>query len=82
MAICGRRLRVAFMKANEIQEEAAETARTLKEKAMEWQQTAKDNATQWAQNTDAYVRDNPWTAIGITAFVAFTLGALVAVRRK
>lgn len=34
-----------------------------------------------ARSTDAYVRENPWVAIGVVALVAFVAGSLVGGRR-
>ncbi len=69
------------MNANDIQEtaedvrsRAQETADALKDKAGEWQ----DNAVEFAKRTDAYVRENVWTSIGVTAILAFAIGVLIS----
>jgi ElaB/YqjD/DUF883 family membrane-anchored ribosome-binding protein len=55
---------------------------SLKERAAEWQQAARENITDFARNTDTYVHDNPWPAIGITAVFAFAMGLIIGARRR
>ena len=54
-------------------ESARSTLRELPEQAME-------RATAAARDTDDYVRDKPWQAIGVAAAVAFLIGVLVSRR--
>ena len=68
--------------AENFQEEATETARTLKERALEWKETARDSVVGAAKTTDTYVRDNPWIAVGVVGLFAFTLGVFVGSRRR
>ena len=69
-------------KADDLQDQAEDAARSFKERAAEWQQTARENITDFAQNTDTYVHENPWPAIGITAVFAFALGLVIGARRR
>ena len=72
------------MSAEKIKEQAddlQEAAQSLKERAAEWQQAARENITDFARNTDTYVHENPWPAIGITAVFAFALGLIIGARR-
>jgi len=68
--------------AEDLQKEVEETTQTLKAKALQWQQTAPESVGQFAKATDTYVRENPWPAVGIAAFAAFTLGVLIGMRRR
>lgn len=65
----------------DLQDDAEETAQTLRERAAQWQRTATDGVVNIARNTDSYVHDNPWPAIGMTAVFAFALGLLIGKRR-
>jgi ElaB/YqjD/DUF883 family membrane-anchored ribosome-binding protein len=67
--------------AQDLQGQAEEAARSFTERAAEWQQAARENITTFAQNTDTYVHENPWPAIGITAVFAFALGLIMGGRR-
>ncbi|HLX70619.1 MAG TPA: hypothetical protein VKV04_13415 [Verrucomicrobiae bacterium] len=69
-------------KAEDLQEQAAEAARSFKERAADWQDSARENITTFAKNTHTYVHENPWPAIGITAVFAFALGLMVGGRRR
>ena len=51
-----------------------------KQKFGEIQQTVQDGAKLALDETDAYVRANPWTAIGIGAAVGAVIGYLAARR--
>ncbi len=52
---------------------AKSTLRDLPDEALE-------RATLAARDTDDYVRQNPWQAIGVTAAVAFLIGVVVSRR--
>ena len=69
-------------KMKEQTDDLQEAAQSLRERAAEWQQAARENITNFAQNTDTYVHENPWQAIGITALFAFALGLVVGGRRR
>ena len=51
---------------------------TAKQKLGEIQQTVQDGAKLAMNETDAYVRGNPWTSIGIGVAVGTVVGFLVA----
>jgi ElaB/YqjD/DUF883 family membrane-anchored ribosome-binding protein len=44
----------------------------------ELQQTVQQNARQYMDTTDAYVRGNPWQAVGVSAAVGALVGFLIA----
>jgi len=44
----------------------------------ELQQTVQAQATQYMDTTDAYVRANPWQAVGVSAAVGAAIGFLIA----
>ena len=44
----------------------------------ELQQTVQATATQYVDTTDAYVRANPWQAVGVAAGVGALVGFLIA----
>lgn len=69
-------------KAEDLQDQAEEAAQSFTERAAEWQHAARENITNFAQNTDTYVHENPWPAIGITAVFAFALGLIIGARRR
>jgi ElaB/YqjD/DUF883 family membrane-anchored ribosome-binding protein len=46
----------------------------------ELQQTVQATASQYMDTTDAYVRANPWQAVGISAAVGAVVGFLIARR--
>jgi len=63
-------------KLAEIKGKATAQLETAKQKYGEIQQTVQDGAKLAMNETDAYVRGNPWTAIGIGAAVGAVLGYL------
>ena len=69
-------------KTEDLQDQAAEATQSFKERAAEWQQSARENITTFAQNTDTYVHENPWPALGITALFAFAMGLIMGARRR
>ena len=69
-------------KMKEQADDLQEAARSFKERAAEWQQAARENITDLARNTDTYVHENPWPAIGLTAVFAFALGLVIGARRR
>ena len=63
-------------KLADIKGKAAAQLDTAKQKFGEVQQTVQDGAKLAIDETDAYVRSNPWTAIGIGAAVGVVIGFL------
>ena len=61
-------------------ERAQETVRAARERLSDTQEEVVRRARVAAKETDAYVRDNPWQAVGIAAGVAFIIGLLVSRR--
>lgn len=68
-------------RTDEPQESIAETVENLKVERSEWQQELNDRAANLAASADAYIRSNPWVAVGIVAMYAFALGLIVGNRR-
>ena len=58
-----------------------EKARALGQKAQDWQRQAMDTGREVAQNTDNYVRENPWNAIAYVGIGCFLLGWLIGRNR-
>jgi ElaB/YqjD/DUF883 family membrane-anchored ribosome-binding protein len=54
---------------------------TAKARLRELQEGALDRASGAARETDAYVHQNPWTAIGIAAAAGVILGMIIGNRR-
>jgi ElaB/YqjD/DUF883 family membrane-anchored ribosome-binding protein len=61
-------------------ERAQETVKVARERLEDAQEEVVKRAREAAKETDAYVRDNPWQAIGIAAGIAFIVGVLVSRR--
>ncbi len=61
-------------------ERAQETVRVARERLADTQEEVVQRAREAAKETDNYVRDNPWQAVGIAAGVAFIIGVLVSRR--
>ena len=61
-------------------ERATETVRVARERLGDAQEQVVKQAKYAAKQTDGYVRDNPWQAVGIAAGVAFIIGVLVSRR--
>lgn len=59
---------------------ATETVRAARERLVDTQEEVARRAREAAKETDTYVRDNPWQAVGIAAGVAFIIGVLVSRR--
>jgi ElaB/YqjD/DUF883 family membrane-anchored ribosome-binding protein len=62
-------------------ERATETISAARERLVDAQDEVTRRAREAARDTDRYVRDNPWKAVGIAAGVAFIIGVLVSSRR-
>ncbi len=67
-------------KFQEGRERLEATLNNAKERLADFEETAIERAKEYTQEADAYVHENPWQAIGITAGVAFLLGILVSRR--
>jgi|SRR5687767_8185594 ElaB/YqjD/DUF883 family membrane-anchored ribosome-binding protein len=61
-------------------ERAQETVRVARERLVDTQEEVVKQARKAAKETDRYVHDNPWQAVGIAAGVAFIIGVLVSRR--
>ena len=67
-------------KIQRARERATETVRVARERLTDAQEQVVKQAKQAAKQTDRYVHDNPWQAVGIAAGVAFIIGVLVSRR--
>lgn len=67
-------------KIQRARERATETVRVARERLSGAQEEVVKHAKKAAKETDTYVRDNPWQAVGIAAGVAFIIGVLVSRR--
>ena len=67
-------------KIADLKSKAAAQIDTAKQKFGEMQTTVQDGAKVAAEQTDAYVRANPWTAVGIGAAVGAVIGYLAGRR--
>ena len=65
-------------KLADVKAKVASQVDTAKQKFGEIQQTVQDGAKLAVTETDAYVRGNPWTAIGIAAGIGAVIGYLAA----
>lgn len=61
-------------------ERATETISAARERLVDAQEEVTKRAREAAKDTDRYVHDNPWQAVGIAAGVAFIIGVLVSRR--
>jgi ElaB/YqjD/DUF883 family membrane-anchored ribosome-binding protein len=59
---------------------AEETVRAARERLSTTTEELSERAREAATETDRYVHDNPWQAVGIAAGVAFIIGLLVSRR--
>jgi ElaB/YqjD/DUF883 family membrane-anchored ribosome-binding protein len=67
-------------KIQRARERATETVRVARERLSDAQDEVVKQAKHAAKETDHYVRENPWQAVGIAAGVAFIIGVLVSRR--
>jgi ElaB/YqjD/DUF883 family membrane-anchored ribosome-binding protein len=67
-------------KIQRARERATETVRVARERLTDAQEQVVKQAKVAAKETDNYVRENPWQAVGIAAGVAFIIGVLVSRR--
>jgi ElaB/YqjD/DUF883 family membrane-anchored ribosome-binding protein len=67
-------------KIQRARERATETVRAARERLVDTQEEVVKRAKVAAKQTDNYVHDNPWQAVGIAAGVAFIIGVLVSRR--
>lgn len=64
----------------EVSERIASTLGRAKSKLVHWEADMKDSVKKAADNTNEYVTENPWHAVGIGAAVGMFLGFLVGRR--
>lgn len=67
-------------KVQEARDRAEQTVRAAKERLAGVEDEALERARAIAEETDVYVRANPWTAVGIAAGAALLLGLLLSRR--
>jgi ElaB/YqjD/DUF883 family membrane-anchored ribosome-binding protein len=67
-------------KIQRARERATETVRVARERLSDAQDEVVKQARNAAKETDNYVHENPWQAVGIAAGVAFIIGVLVSRR--
>jgi ElaB/YqjD/DUF883 family membrane-anchored ribosome-binding protein len=67
-------------KVQEARNRAEESVRAAKERLAGVEDEAMERARAIADETDVYVRANPWTAVGIAAGAALLLGLLLSRR--
>ena len=67
-------------KIQRARERAQETVKVARERLADTQEEVVKRAKVAARQTDDYVHDNPWQAVGIAAGVAFIIGVLVSRR--
>ncbi|MEJ1966476.1 MAG: DUF883 family protein [Gammaproteobacteria bacterium] len=67
-------------KIQRARERATETVRAARERLSQTQEEVVKRAKVAAKQTDNYVHENPWQAVGIAAGVAFIIGVLVSRR--
>ncbi len=67
-------------KVNELRAKAQDHLATAKVKLAEAETALLDTAKQVGRVADDYVRDNPWSSVGVAAGVGFLIGLLVGRR--
>ena len=67
-------------KIQRARERATETVKVARERLGDAQEQVVKQAKYAAKQTDDFVHDNPWQAVGIAAGVAFLIGVLVSRR--
>jgi ElaB/YqjD/DUF883 family membrane-anchored ribosome-binding protein len=67
-------------KIQRARERAQETVKVARERLADTQEEVVKRAKVAAKQTDDYVHDNPWQAVGIAAGVAFIIGVLLSRR--
>ncbi len=67
-------------KIQRAREKATETVRVARERLSDAQEQVVKQAKKAAKETDNFVHENPWQAVGIAAGVAFIIGVLVSRR--
>jgi len=75
--------RIADLKENDVvrlRTRVMKAVDTAKESLADRTDTLKRQAQKAVSGTDDYVRDNPWTAVGLAALVGAVVGILVARR--
>ena len=64
----------------EMRKRAQDAANNLKPQLIKIETAAIDKAKATATATDAYIHENPWTAIGVSAGIGLVIGLLVGRR--
>jgi ElaB/YqjD/DUF883 family membrane-anchored ribosome-binding protein len=64
-------------KASAVRERIQENVAAVKVRLVSAEEDALESAREAAKVTDAYVHDNPWTAIGVAASVGVIVGMLI-----
>lgn len=67
-------------KIADLRQRALQTASRVKPQLAQLQTTVTRQACSTATATEHYVRDNPWTAVGVSALAGLVVGLLVARR--
>lgn len=67
-------------KIADVRQRAQQAANKVKPQLAELQSTVARNARGTAAATEHYVREHPWTAVGLSAVVGMVLGLLVGRR--
>nr|WP_245549139.1 DUF883 domain-containing protein [Noviherbaspirillum massiliense] len=70
------------MKAGELRERSLVLLDTATQRAQEMQAIAVEKGREVAQNTDQYVRQNPWKAVAISTGLGLCVGLLAARRNN
>ena len=68
-------------KAIALRASVEENLRATKARLRELQSAAAEKTTAAARATDEYVRENPWTAVGVAAVAGLVIGMLISGRR-
>ena len=63
-----------------LREKAQENLHRARVKLAEYEEIVLDKGKQAARQTDEYVHDNPWKAVGIAAGIGFVIGLLIGRR--
>lgn len=72
---------VSGEKAVALRESVEANLNTAKARLRELQGVARERATGAARDADAYVHENPWTAIGLAAAAGVIVGVILSSRR-
>lgn len=73
-------LRSTADSVNALADRVQETVRQTQERLTALQQDLVDKTKYAAENTDAYVREKPWNAVGAALGIGFILGLIIGRR--